>query len=161
MSRHGNYAALGSARDRDSRPSGHRWGQVTVRTSIRIAIVNSKMALARATRPVRRLVRAAAWVLAILGTLALLVLIVWASWRVPQKLYAYVPDPTARAGVEATTRTGIIAVLAGLGALGTLAVSTRTYRLTQQGHLTPNSSGKRAVTYCDTPCAEIVFRGPE
>ncbi|MGD9529055.1 pentapeptide repeat-containing protein [Pseudonocardia sp.] len=54
----------------------------------------------------------------------------------PQALYGYVPDPANRAGVEATTRTGMIAGLAGLAALGSLALTTRTYRLAQQGQLT-------------------------
>lgn len=51
----------------------------------------------------------------------------------PQTLYAYVPEPKDRANVEASTRTGMIAGLAGLAAVGSLALTTRTYRLTQQG----------------------------
>jgi hypothetical protein len=57
-------------------------------------------------------------------------------WRVPPALYAYVPDPKDRAAAEASTRTGLIAGLAGLGALGSLAIASRTYRLTQQGQIT-------------------------
>ena len=57
-------------------------------------------------------------------------------WRVPPALYAYVPDPKDRAAAEASTRTGLLAGLAGLGALGSLAIATRTYRLTQQGQIT-------------------------
>jgi len=45
-------------------------------------------------------------------------------------------DPKDRAAAEASTRTGLIAGLAGLGALGSLAIATRTYRLTQQGQIT-------------------------
>jgi hypothetical protein len=47
-----------------------------------------------------------------------------------------VPEPKDRAEAEASTRTGLIAGLAGLAALGGLAITVRTYRLTQQGHLT-------------------------
>jgi hypothetical protein len=65
-----------------------------------------------------------------------LVGIVLLVWRVPPALYAYVPDPKDRAAAEASTRTGLIAGLAGLGALGSLAIATRTYRLTQQGQIT-------------------------
>jgi hypothetical protein len=65
-----------------------------------------------------------------------LVGIVLLIWRVPPALYAYVPDPKDRAAAEASTRTGLIAGLAGLGALGSLAIATRTYWLTQQGQIT-------------------------
>jgi hypothetical protein len=43
---------------------------------------------------------------------------------------------TPEEAAEASTRTGLIAGLAGLGALGSLAIATRTYRLTQQGQIT-------------------------
>jgi uncharacterized protein YjbI with pentapeptide repeats len=74
---------------------------------------------------------------AVLGLIGLigLVGIVMLVWRVPPALYAYVPDPKDRAAAEASTRTGLIAGLAGLGALGSLAIANRTYRLTQQGQL--------------------------
>jgi hypothetical protein len=65
-----------------------------------------------------------------------LVFIALLIWRAPPALYAYVPDPKDRAAAEASTRTGLIAGLAGLGALGSLAIATRTYRLTQQGQIT-------------------------
>ena len=65
-----------------------------------------------------------------------LVGIVLLVWRVPPALYAYVLDPKDRAAAEASTRTGLIAGLAGLGALGSLAIASRTYRLTQQGQIT-------------------------
>ena len=76
------------------------------------------------------------WVFVGVGATALLVLVGWAVWRVPQALYAYVPEPKDRADVEASTRTGMVAGLAGLAALGSLALTTRTYHLTQQGQLT-------------------------
>jgi hypothetical protein len=73
-----------------------------------------------------------------LGLLALLGLtgIVLLIWRVPPALYSTVRDEPARVGAEASTRTGLIAGLAGLAALGGLAITARTYRLTEQGHIT-------------------------
>ena len=76
------------------------------------------------------------WAVGGVGAAGLLVLVGWVVWRVPQALYAYVPEPKDRATAEASTRTGMIAGLAGLAALGSLALTTRTYRLTQQGQLT-------------------------
>jgi hypothetical protein len=84
----------------------------------------------------RKAVRVAAWGLAGLGVVVLLALVAWLVWKVPPALYAYVPDPKDRANAEASTRIGIITGLAGLAALGSLAMTTRTYRLTQQGQLT-------------------------
>ena len=101
----------------------------------------------------KRTVRAAKWLLVGIAILALLGLILWAVWRVPQLLYAYVPDAKDRATVEATTRSGLIAALAGLAALGSLAVTNRTYRLSQQGQLTDRYSkaieqlGQRSSTF--------------
>lgn len=57
-------------------------------------------------------------------------------WRVPPLLYEYVPDLNQRAAAEASTRTGLIAGLVGLAALGGLVLTARTYRLTQQGQIT-------------------------
>jgi hypothetical protein len=57
-------------------------------------------------------------------------------WRVPPLWYADVPDLSQRAADEASTRTGFIAGLVGLAALGNLAMVSRTYRLTQQGQIT-------------------------
>ena len=70
------------------------------------------------------------------GAVVLLALVRWLIWRVPPALYAYLPDPKNRAAAEASTRTGLITGLAGLAALGGLAVTTHTYRLAEQGHLT-------------------------
>lgn len=80
--------------------------------------------------------RVAWWALAALGVLVLLAGAAWLVLKLPQILYSYVPDPKDRAGAEATTRTGLIAALAGLAALGSLAVTARTYRLSLQGQLT-------------------------
>src|SRR5687767_14100583 len=87
-------------------------------------------------RPGPHAIRAARWMLAGIGAVVLLALVGWLIWRVPPALYAYVPDPKDRAAAEASTRTGLIAGLAGLAALGGLAVTTRTYRLAERGHLT-------------------------
>jgi hypothetical protein len=57
------------------------------------------------------------------------------GWR-PPALYKNIPAEKDRAGAEAVTRTGQIAGLAGLAALGGLAVTARTYRLTEQGQIT-------------------------
>ena len=73
---------------------------------------------------------------AAVGVVGAAILIGWALWTVPQSLYSYVPEPKDRASAEAATRTGMIAGLAGVTALGGLALTSRTYRLTQQGQLT-------------------------
>jgi hypothetical protein len=57
-------------------------------------------------------------------------------WRVPPLWYADVPDLSQRAADEASTRTALIAGLAGLAALGSLTVTSLTYRLSQQGQIT-------------------------
>jgi uncharacterized protein YjbI with pentapeptide repeats len=74
-----------------------------------------------------------AWVVALAGVVGLVGLLVW---RVPPLLYKDVPDLNQRAAAEASTRTGLIAGLVGLAALGGLVVTARTYRLTQQGQIT-------------------------
>jgi Pentapeptide repeats (8 copies) len=45
-------------------------------------------------------------------------------------------SPDARLQAASTFRTAVVAGLAGLAALGSLAMATRTYRLTQQGQIT-------------------------
>jgi hypothetical protein len=73
------------------------------------------------------------WVLASLIGLAAFGVV---FWQVPSRLYLYVDEPKDRAAVEASTRTGMIAGLVGQAALGSLAISVRTYLLTQQGQIT-------------------------
>ena len=75
---------------------------------------------------------AAAGLLGLLGLVGVVLLV----WRVPPALYEYVSDPKDRVAAEASTRTGLIAGLAGLAALGSLMITSRTYRLTEQGHIT-------------------------
>src|SRR4051794_23596585 len=73
---------------------------------------------------------------AVVGGLAVLAGLGWAVVKAPPLLYGYVTDPKDRAAAESSTRTGMIAGLAGLAALGSLLVTSRTYRITQQGHIT-------------------------
>jgi hypothetical protein len=84
----------------------------------------------RALRPVVRYI--ALGLLGLLGLAGVVLLV----WRIPPALYKIVRDEPARVSAEASTRTGLIAGLAGLAALGGLALTARTYRLTEQGHLT-------------------------
>jgi hypothetical protein len=64
--------------------------------------------------------------------------IVLAVWHLPSLLYGDVSQAGADARLQAATgfRTALIAGLAGLAALGSLVMATRTYRLTQQGQIT-------------------------
>lgn len=55
-------------------------------------------------------------------------------WLVPPVLYKYVSDPKDRATAEASTRTGFLAGLVGLAALGGLAINARTLRETQRAN---------------------------
>jgi hypothetical protein len=73
----------------------------------------------------RRAIRVVAWGSAGLGVVVLLGLMAWLVWKVLPALYAYVPNPKDRADAEASTRTGIVAGLAGLAALGSLVITTR------------------------------------
>ena len=77
------------------------------------------------------------WALAGLVALAALAGIVLAVW-LPSVLYGDVSkaSPDARLQAASGFRTAIVAGLAGLAALGSLAIATRTYRLTQQGQIT-------------------------
>jgi hypothetical protein len=75
------------------------------------------------------------WALAGLVALAAIILVVW---KLPSLLYGDVSkaSPDARLQAASGFRTAFIAGLAGLAALGSLAMATRTYRLTQQGQIT-------------------------
>jgi membrane protein implicated in regulation of membrane protease activity len=80
------------------------------------------------------------WVLALvclLGIAALAAIIV-AVWKLPSLLYGDVTQasPDARLQAASGFRTAFVAGLAGLAALGSLAMASRTYRLTQQGQIT-------------------------
>jgi hypothetical protein len=80
--------------------------------------------------------RVAIWAVGALVGIACLAGVAWVIWKLPPKFYSYVPDAKDRANAEASTRTGMIAGVAGLVALGGLAVTARTYRLSQQGQVT-------------------------
>lgn len=73
--------------------------------------------------------------LAVAGGL-LLVVALLVVWFVPRLMYGYVDLEKDRAAAEASTRTGMIAGMAGLAALAGLAFTARTYRITEQGHIT-------------------------
>jgi membrane protein implicated in regulation of membrane protease activity len=78
-----------------------------------------------------------AWALACLVGLAALAAIILAVWKLPSLLYGDVSKASADARLQAASgfRTALVAGLAGLAALGSLAMATRTYRLTQQGQI--------------------------
>jgi membrane protein implicated in regulation of membrane protease activity len=78
------------------------------------------------------------WALTCLLGLAALAGIILAVWKLPSLLYGDVSKASADARLHAASgfRTALVAGLAGLAALGTLAMATRTYRLTQQGQIT-------------------------
>jgi hypothetical protein len=61
-----------------------------------------------------------------------------AVWKLPSLLYGDVRQASADARLHAASgfRTAFVAGLAGLAALGSLAIANRTYRLTQQGQIT-------------------------
>jgi uncharacterized protein YjbI with pentapeptide repeats len=74
------------------------------------------------------------WALACLLGLA----IILAVWKLPSWLYGDVSEasPDARLQAASGFRTALVAGLAGLAALGSLLMATRTFRLTQQGQIT-------------------------
>jgi hypothetical protein len=78
------------------------------------------------------------WALAGLGALAALAAIILAVWKLSSLLYGDVTEASPDARLQAATgfRTALVAGLAGLAALFSLAIATRTYRLTQQGQIT-------------------------
>jgi hypothetical protein len=61
-----------------------------------------------------------------------------AVWKLPSLLYGDVSQASADARLQAASgfRTALVAGLAGLAALGSLVMASRTYRLTQQSQLT-------------------------
>jgi hypothetical protein len=77
------------------------------------------------------------WVWVLVGPTALAGIIL-AVWKLPVLLYGDVSQASDDARLQAASsfRTAIVAGLAGLAALGSLAMASRTYRLTQQGQLT-------------------------
>jgi uncharacterized protein YjbI with pentapeptide repeats len=78
------------------------------------------------------------WILALLCLAILAVVIILAVWKLPSLLYGDVSraSPDARLQAASSFRTAFVAGLAGLAALGSLAMANRTYRLTQQGQIT-------------------------
>jgi membrane protein implicated in regulation of membrane protease activity len=84
------------------------------------------------------------WVLALacLVGLAVAAAIILAVWKLPSLLYGDVSEASADARLQAASgfRTALVAGLAGLAALGSLVIASRTYRLTQQGQLTDRYS---------------------
>jgi hypothetical protein len=81
------------------------------------------------------------WAWALVGPAAL-VGIILAVWKLPSLLYGDVSQASADARLQAASgfRTALIAGLAGLAAVGSLVMASRTYRLTQQGQLTDRYS---------------------
>jgi hypothetical protein len=77
------------------------------------------------------------WVWALVGVVALAGIIL-AVWKLPSLLYGDISQASADARLQASSgfRTALVAGLAGLAALGSLVMPSRTYRLTQQGQLT-------------------------
>jgi hypothetical protein len=78
------------------------------------------------------------WVLASIVALAALAGIILAVWKLPSLLYGDVTKASADARLQAASgfRTALVAGLAGLAALGSLVMATRTFRLTQEGQIT-------------------------
>jgi len=78
------------------------------------------------------------WALVCVVGLAVAAAIILAVWKLPSLLYGDVSKASDDARLQAASsfRTAIVAGLAGLAALGSLALASRTYRLTQQGQLT-------------------------
>jgi hypothetical protein len=77
------------------------------------------------------------WAWALVGPAALAGIIL-AVWKLPSLLYGDISQASADARLQAASgfRTALVAGLAGLAALGSLVMASRTYRLTQQSQLT-------------------------
>jgi hypothetical protein len=78
------------------------------------------------------------WTLASLAGLVVLAGIILTLWKLPSWPYGDVTQASPDARLQAANgfRTAFLAGLAGLAALGSLVIATRTYRLTQQGQIT-------------------------
>jgi len=80
-------------------------------------------------------------VLIYLGVVAVVALVV-VVWVLPSVLtrHPQLDDPAERHKAITDTRTGLIAMLAAIGAAGGLAFTARTYRLSREGHITDRYS---------------------
>ncbi len=82
------------------------------------------------------------WIWQVLAAMAVLALFTWMWWKLPPALYRHVGgDAQVKAIID--TRTALLAGLVGLGAIGTFwlnsrvyKITTRTFELTEQGHIT-------------------------
>ena len=96
------------------------------------------------------------WALAGLVALATLAAIILAVWKLPSLLYGDVSKASPDARLEAASGFGT-ALVAGLAALGSLAMGTRTYRLTQQGQITDRHT--KAIQQLGSEKAEVRLGG--
>jgi hypothetical protein len=99
------------------------------------------------------------WATAVLVGLVALVGIILAVWKLPSMFYGDVTkaSPDARLQAASGFRTALVAGLAGLAALGSLVMATRTYRLIQQGHITDRYT--RAIEQLGSDKRDICLGG--
>ena len=76
-----------------------------------------------------------------LGVVAVTALVL-VIWVLPSLLteHPHIPKPADRHKAIADTRTGLVAMLAAIGAAGGLAYTARTYRLSREGQITDRYS---------------------